>query len=257
MTAPLTVITGASGGIGMALVKRLAKPGACLALIGRNADRLAKAREMAEAGGAETLVGRLDVARDDLAGWLAMASEHAPIGSVYANAGLSAGPPSSRQLESAADTQRLIDANLTGTINTVRACVPAMRDGGGQIVIVSSVAGLLPLPDLAVYAATKAALVAYAHAVRPRLARDRIGVSVVCPGFVESPMSRRHLGAKPFMMSADKGAAAIIRAGERNRRTTVFPLPFALLVAVEGLGPSWLRDKGRAIFEADIQREQP
>ncbi|MEM6849194.1 MAG: SDR family NAD(P)-dependent oxidoreductase [Pseudomonadota bacterium] len=255
MSAPLTVITGASGGIGQAIVGQLAAPGVRFALIGRNEERLNTAKGVAEKAGATALIGRLDVAADDIGGWLAMTSQNAPIERVFANAGLSVGPRSPAELESAADTQRLIDANLTGAISTVRGCLPAMRERGGQIVVVSSVAGLLPLPDLAVYAATKAALVAYAHAIRPRLARQNIGVTVVCPGFVDSPMSRRHHGAKPFLMSAEKGAAAIIKAGERNKRTAVFPLPFAALVAVERFAPGWLRDRGRSLFDAKIDRE--
>jgi short-subunit dehydrogenase len=204
------------------------------------------------AAGGEAVTGRLDLAADGFAAWLAEAAR-GRLAALYANAGLSAGPPSPAELETAEDTERLVRLNLLGTLTTVREAASLMRHArAGRIGIVSSVAGLLPTPDLAVYSATKAALVAYAHAVRPRLAADGVSVSVVCPGFVTSPMSARHIGKKPFEVSAERAAAIIVRAVERGRRTTVFPLPFALLATVAPLAPGALIDALVPTFRATV-----
>jgi short-subunit dehydrogenase len=281
-TPELVVVTGASGGIGAALAARLARPGRTIALVGRSEAGLAEAAARVRSAGGEALPARLNLASEDFGAWLEEAAAGRRLVALYANAGLSAGPPSPAELETAADTERLVRLNLLGTIATVRAAAALMRgtggrgiggrgaegraadgraaegrDGsgraaGGRIGIVSSVAGLLPTPDLAVYSATKAALIAYAHAIRPRLAADGVAVTVVCPGFVTSPMSARHIGAKPFEMSPDAAARRIVRAVEAGRRTAVFPLPFALLATFAPLAPGALIDALVPGFKATI-----
>lgn len=254
----LVVVTGASGGIGIALAGRLAAPGRAVGLVGRSEAGLAEAAARVTGRGGEPVIGRVDLASGAFAPWLAEAAAGRRLVALYANAGLSAGPPSPAEFESAADTERLIRLNLLGTITTVREAATLMRltgggrIGGGRIGVVSSIAGLLPTPDLAVYSATKAALVAYAHAIRPRLRADGISVSVVCPGFVTSPMSERHIGAKPFEMTADAAARRIIRAVEAGRRTAVFPLPFAILATFAPLAPGALIDALVPGFKATV-----
>lgn len=253
--APLIVITGASGGIGAALAARIARPGLSVALIGRNPDGLDRARAAVEQRGGRAITSRIDLTTSAFEHWIDSVADRFAITALYANAGLSAGPRSVRELESVDDTERLVRTNLLGTIMTVRAVVERMRRqpaGKRRIGIVASVAGLLPTPDLAVYAATKAGLVAYAHALRPRLAGDEITVTVLCPGFVTSPMSARHHGAKPFEISAEQAARRIVAATEAGRRTVVFPLPYAVLAWLAPLAPGALIDRLTQNFRADI-----
>jgi short-subunit dehydrogenase len=255
---PLVIVTGASGGMGIALAERLARPGLTLGLVGRNTDGLERACAAARARGASAIASRLDVTDTAFEDWVAQMAGRHTLAGLYANAGLSAGPPCASELETADDTDRLVRTNLFGTINTVRAVVGAMRRQGAarrrlrRIGIVASIAGLFPTPDLAVYSATKAGLVAYAHALRPRLAGAGIAVTVVCPGFVTSPMSDRHKGAKPFEMTAQAAARRIVAAVEGGRRTAVFPLPFALLSLVAPLAPGPLVDRVVPAFRAEI-----
>lgn len=254
----IVIVTGASGGIGAALANRIARPGLTLGLVGRDEEGLERASLAAARRGAKTLTSRIDVTTGAFATWVEDVAARYRIHGFYANAGVSAGPPSRRELETAADTERLVGVNLVATIATVRAVVEAMRSQGTarrpvrHIGIVSSIAGLFPTPDLAVYSATKAALVAYAHAVRPRFSADGISVTVCCPGFVTTPMSARHKGAKPFEMSPEAAARRIVSATEAGRRTAVFPLPFALLAYLAPLAPGGLIDAIVPLFRAEI-----
>lgn len=255
-TPPLIVVTGASSGIGAALAIRVAAPGVSVGLVGRSADGLEATAAAVEVAGGTALIGQFDITTGAFAGWLEEVSSSRRLHALYANAGLSAGPPTPGELESPEDTERLIATNLSGTIACVRAAVGLMRLRPSRpmrrIGLVSSVAGVLPLADLAVYGATKAGLKQYAHALRPRLRRDGISVSVLCPGFVTSPMSARHEGAKPFEVSAERAANIMVRAVERGQRTCVFPWPFAIMAALEPLGPGWLTDAISPLFNARV-----
>lgn len=255
MPQPLIVITGASGGIGQALAGQVAAPGTAVGLVGRNAAGLQAAADRVRAAGGEPVTGKLDLLGEAFPSWLTDAAEGRSLTALYANAGLSAGPREAGGLETVEDTERLIALNLAATIATVRAAVHTMRTQPRQrrhVVLVSSIAGLLPLADLAVYCATKAGLVHYGHALRPRLKRDGIVLTVTCPGFVATPMAARHHGAKPFEMTAEAAARKIVAAAKAGRRTSVFPLPFAILAYIAPLGPGWLIDAISPRFSATI-----
>jgi short-subunit dehydrogenase len=255
---PLVIVTGASGGIGAAIAARLARPGITVGLVGRDAEGLERASFAVKQRGGKALTSRIDVTTAAFSTWVEdLAARHALLG-FYASAGVSAGPPSRSSLETAPDTDRLVDVNLSATIANVRAVVVTMRRQGTgrkplrRISIVSSIAGLFPTPDLAVYSATKAGLIAYAHALRPRLKRDGISLTVCCPGFVTTPMSARHKGAKPFEMRPEAAARRIVAATEAGRRTAVFPLPFALMAYLAPIAPGVLIDAVVPLFRAEI-----
>ncbi|RAH97670.1 oxidoreductase [Acuticoccus sediminis] len=256
---PLIIVTGASGGIGQALAERLARPGLTVGLVGRNAQGLATATEAVERRGGRAISSRIDITTGAFEHWAEDVAERYTLKGLYSNAGLSAGPPDPRALESAEDTERLVRTNLLANINCIRVIVERMRAQTvparqrRHIGIVASTAGLMPTPDLAVYSATKAGLIAYGHALRPRLARDGITVTVLCPGFVTSPMSERHKGAKPFEISADRAALKIIGATEAGRRTSVFPLPYRLLSLGEAIAPGGIIDRIVPTFRARIE----
>lgn len=255
---PMIIVTGASGGIGAAIACRLARPGVTIGLVGRDPDGLEKASFAVKTRGGKALTSRIDVTSPAFQAWVEDVGARYALSGFYASAGLSAGPPSPAALEGAGDTERLVSVNLLATIGCVRAVVETMRRQGTarrpqrHIGIVSSIAALFPTPDLAVYSATKAGLLAYGHALRPRLARDGISLTVCAPGFVSTPMSARHFGAKPFEISADAAARRIVSATESRRRTAIFPLPFALLAYCAPLAPGALIDALVPLFRADI-----
>ena len=103
-----------------------------------------------------------------------------------------------------------------------RALVPAMRErGSGQMVFVSSLAGKAATPSTALYTATKAGLRGFAIALRQDLARDGVGVSIICPGFIREAGMFADSGRKPPMnlgtSTPEQVAAAVVRAIERDR----------------------------------------
>ena len=249
------VITGATGGIGMALARIYAGPGVTLGLTGRDPDRLAAIAEICRNAGATVEILQVDIReRETLHGWLATFDANSPVDLVIANAGVTAGLGGGRSRESDRDAERLADINYMGVVNTVSGLVEPMRQrGSGQIALVSSLAGLRALPDMPSYSATKAAVIAYGDSLRGWLSPFGIDVSVICPGFVTSPMSARHQGAKPFEISAER-AAEIIREGLYRRRALIaFPWPLVFGIRLNKLLPARIGDYFMRGFAAEIE----
>jgi len=87
-----------------------------------------------------------------------------------------------------------------------------------------------------------AGLRAYAEALRPRLMRYGVGVTVVCPGFFASPMTGRWQGPTPFLASGDKAARHIKRGIDRGRRRVHFPWPLVFGMRFCDIAPAWIGD---------------
>src|SRR5690606_12747988 len=111
---------------------------------------------------------------------------------LVANAGISGGRRPDGSLEDRETAVRQLRVNLEGAVNTVHALLPQMQERrSGRIVLMSSLSALRALPDAPAYSASKAGLLTYGQALRGSLRGRGVGVTVVCPGFVTSPMSRR------------------------------------------------------------------
>ena len=257
--APLRTIalTGASSGIGAALAAELAAPGVRLALAGREAARLEEVATACRSKGAVVETALVDVRdRAVLHAWLATVDAAGEVDVLIANAGVSAGLGPKKARERDEDVRRLVEVNLIGAIDTVSGLVEAMRSRRrGQIVIVASVAGLRGYPAMPTYSATKAALIAYGEAIRGWLRPSGIAVTVVCPGFVTSPMSARHKGSKPFEMPVEKAARIIARGIARRRAVVAFPFLLALGARLSRLLPAALSDRAFEPFAAKIERD--
>ena len=180
LTGQVVAITGASAGIGAASARALAAKGAKVALGARRVDRL---NEMvSELDGAAVAV-EMDV-RDPAASKALVAaalSEFGGLDALVANAGIGAyGGIMDLTDEQLAE---MMDINVAGTVWPIRAAVPHfLEKGEGDIVIVSSVAGLRGAGDEAVYAATKFAQVGLAGGLDRELRDKNIRVSTICPG---------------------------------------------------------------------------
>jgi short-subunit dehydrogenase len=250
-------LTGASSGIGAALAAELSGPGVRLALAGREAARLEEVAAMCRGRGAVVETALVDVRdRPVLHAWLAAVDATGEVDVLIANAGVSAGLGPKKVRERDEDVRRLVEVNLLGAIDTVSGLVEAMRARGrGQIVIVASVAGLRGYPAMPTYSATKAALIAYGEAIRGWLRPSGIAVTVVCPGFVTSPMSARHKGSKPFEMPAEQAARIIARGIARKRAIVAFPFLLALGARLSRLLPAALSDRAFEPFAARIERD--
>jgi NAD(P)-dependent dehydrogenase (short-subunit alcohol dehydrogenase family) len=105
------------------------------------------------------------------------------------------------------------------------------RRGRGRIAVVASIAAFRGLPNSLGYRGSKAGLRAYAEALRSRLALRGVGVTVICPGFFDSPMTDRFGGPTPFLASAPGAARRVNRATDRGRRRSAFPGPRTALFA--------------------------
>ncbi|WP_029006822.1 SDR family NAD(P)-dependent oxidoreductase [Azospirillum halopraeferens] len=234
------VITGASSGIGEALALAYAGPGTTLGLSGRDPGRLAAVAGRCRDRGAAVEEGVVDAAdRDAMAAWLTGIDARTPVDLVIANAGVSAGTGLDGETEDQA--RRIFAINLDGVMNSVFPLLSAMRARRrGQVALMASLAGFRGFPGAPAYCASKAAVRVWGEALRGDLARDGIGVSVICPGFVRSRMTDRNPFPMPFLMDADRAAAVIRRGLERNRGRIGFPWPMVAAVwLLAALPPGW------------------
>lgn len=249
----VVAITGATGGLGLELVTCNAAPGRHLILAGRDPTRLRLAAERATTAGAT--VELLTVSLGDpqsFAAALADCNRRTPVDLLIVGAGVKTGNSGGVEIE--AQLQRVVSVNVTGAILTVQAVLPGMlQRGQGRVALVSSLAARSPHPDLLSYSASKAAIEAYATALRRSLLGSGVGVSLVLPGFVDTPMTRRHLGPTPFLVSAPDAARRITRGLEAGRSTIIFPRRLSLLIALRNsLLPQGLSDRIEARFRATI-----
>ena len=248
----VVVLTGASGGLGLALTQALARPGLHMLLGGRDPERLARAVQIARAKGAQ--VELLTQPLTDPAAFaqaLADYDRRHPVDLMVMNAGVKTGNHDG--IEDLVQAERVITVNLTATLHAVQAVLPGMRARGrGQIALLSSIAALSPHADLLSYTATKAALRGYGAALRRNLRGSGVRVSVISPGFIDTPMTDRQKGAAPFLLSPARAAAIISRGLARGRSNITFPLALCLLIRAENMLPKPLGDLIDRAYRAEI-----
>ena len=234
------VITGASSGIGAALALAYAAPDVMLGLHGRNGARLESVAALARARGAAVSAHAGDVTdKDAMTDWLQEREAARAVDLVIANAGISAGTGSGGEGQRQAED--IFAVNVGGVLNTVYAALPGMlARRRGQIALVSSLAGFRGLPGTPAYSASKAAVRLYGEALRNEFSGRGIEVSVICPGYVRTPMTAVNTFPMPFLMEPEKAAALIRRGLERNKSRIVFPLRlYSAVWALAMLPPGW------------------
>ncbi|MBE7325492.1 SDR family oxidoreductase [Nocardioides sp. Y6] len=273
-------ITGAASGIGRATAELAAFRGAVLHLTDRDAPRLEEvAAAVRQRGGTVAYAGAADVS--DLAAVRRVADEvtatSGPMDVVMNIAGISTwGTVQSLEHH---HWQRLVDVNLMGPIHVIEAFVPPMVEAGrgGHLVNVSSAAGIIGMPWHAAYSASKFGVRGVSEVLRFDLARHGIGVSLVCPGGVATPLTetvtiagidkasprfeKLHARFRSRAVTPEQAAEAIL-AGVRRNRYWVYTspdirvihwiqrhLPWLYVLAMRGLSAGANRalpDVGRA-----------
>ena len=248
------VITGGSSGIGRELAILCAEQGVTLGLIGRNEQRLHEIALVCRGKGASVSIGVLDVRkREDIDAWLVAFDSHTPVDLVIANAGVTGGARAGENIE-ADETSRLVfETNLMGVLNTVQPLLPhMMARRSGQLALVSSLAGFIPLPDAPSYGASKAAVLRYGLALRTALRGSGVKLSVICPGFVTTPMTARETGWKPFEMPAERAARLIMRGLKQDKAIIAFPAFLTFLTWMGGLLPERVRNITERAFRFKV-----
>jgi len=193
----VALITGAGGGIGRGIALRFAREGARVGVLDRAADGCAETVALIRAAGGAALALPADVgAAADVDGAVAaMAAELGPPTVLVHNAAVM--PAGTVERTSEADWDRVFAVNCRGAFLTSRAVIPHMRRaGGGAITFMASVTGMLGLPGLAAYSATKGALISLARAMSTDHAGEGIRVNTVSPGTIDSPMLHAFLAAQ-------------------------------------------------------------
>jgi len=249
------IITGASSGIGAALAQALAAPGRTLVLLGRDLSRLQAVADACHAKGAVCRTGTIDVCdRPAMADFMAAVDRELGIDLLVVSAGIMTGRPRGDAIETGDAAQRLIEVNLIAAVETLHLVLPGMlARGRGEIVIMSSLSGLAPLPDAPAYSASKAGLLFYGLALREAVAKAGIRVVVACPGYVTTPLIAGHRGARPGEVSAPEAARRIVAGLDANKGLIGFPLPLYWLSRIALLAPTFLRQPVMSLFRFHME----
>ncbi|GAB7007062.1 SDR family NAD(P)-dependent oxidoreductase [Nocardioides sp. AN3] len=207
------LVTGASGGLGATIARRLHREGSRLVLSGRRETEL---DDLAAELGGETRVVVADLARvDDVR---RLAEETAGVDVLVANAGL---PANGRLLDiGVEEIERSVDLNIRSTLLLIRLLLPPMVErGSGHVVIIGSLAGLACTPGSSVYHASKFALRGFGQALHEELRGSGIGVSLVSPTFVSGAGMWADTGARAAHpeVTPEQVADACVEAIAKNR----------------------------------------
>ena len=230
-------ITGASSGIGLELAKLLDDTVPHVAISARSEDKLNQAQDSGKTLKAypldvtdapsvdacvaeiENAAGPIDLAVLNAGAWQIMDIDELDLSAVRAG----------------------VEVNYMGVVNCLHAVLPGMMSrGAGHIAIVASVAGYRGLPRSAAYGPTKAALINLAETLKTELAPRGITISLVNPGFVDTPMTRDNPFPMPGILPADEAARRMLAGLERRRYEIVFPTGFGLVMKALRLMPNAL-----------------
>lgn len=232
-------VTGAGTGIGRALARRLAEEGWNVAISARTERDLDSLAAEMPARIHPFQLDVTDAARTREAA-AAIEEKLGPLDLVVLNAGI-------YQRDSAAgfDAQAfgaMVDVNLMGSVHCLTAILPGMiARRSGHVAVVASVSGYTGLPGGAGYGATKAALITMCQALYPELQTKGVLLSVINPGFVDTPLTRRNDFPMPFIISTDEAVDHIMKGLASRRFEIAFPWKMVLAMKLLAALPARLR----------------
>lgn len=226
------LITGASSGIGKALALAAASAGYKVTACGRNQGRLEDvARQHSnieplafDTSDATACKAALAGKAFDISVLNAGTCEYVDVGAFEADM-----------------FRRVFEANFFGTVNCVQALLPSLS-ANSQLILVDSLARLLPFTKSEAYGASKAALYYFAKSLEVDLSHKGVCVQTISPGFVETPLTEKNEFDMPMRITADEAATSMLRLIENRKPTGYFPTVFAAIIRLLGsLPPSWQR----------------
>lgn len=239
----VALVTGASRGLGAELAQQLSRAGAAVAVTGRDESALTRVERAILGSGGECLALPGDISSHaDVARCVeAVVARFGRVDTLINNAAICRyGPLESMPVE---QLEQLVDVNLKGSILASRAVIPLLRaQRRGDIVNIASGSALSGMPNLAVYSATKAALIGFSRSLASELASEQVRVFCPCPGWMDTDMlgafPESQLPARADMLSTPFVAALIVGLLLEPRRPRGSPL--SRLVA--GLARRFRRD---------------
>ncbi|MFY8116420.1 MAG: SDR family oxidoreductase [Roseateles sp.] len=243
--APLVFITGASSGIGQALALRYYRAGYRLALVARReAELQAWAREQGLEAGRWAVYGAdvRDIASITGAGRACLAAQGLP-DVVIANAGISIGIDSA-VYEDLEVMRSIYETNNLGLAATFQPFIAPMNArGSGALVGIASVAGIRGLPGHAAYCSSKAAVISYCESLRGECRPSGVKVVTICPGYIDTPLTRQNRYSMPFLMQPADFADRAFEAITVGASYRVIPWQMGVVAKLLRLLPNALFDK--------------
>jgi short-subunit dehydrogenase len=229
-------VTGASSGLGQSLARSLASEGLQVIVSARNEEAL---RDLAESFPSITAVPCDTTVKGSMQSIQSrIQEEFGRLDQVILNAGsceyLDFPEPDWQAI------RRVMEVNYFGTVNCLEIALPLLRQSKEErphIVVVASQATYAPFPRAEAYGASKAALQYFFSSLRIDLAQENIDVTVVNPGFVDTPLTRQNDFDMPFLMDVDEAAQRVINRLESRPRTYSFPKRLQALLFISRLMP--------------------
>ena len=251
----VAVISGGSRGLGLLLARQLKRRGARVVLLARNKDELGRAHQELDYPRGSVLAIPCDVAdRSQVQQAIESTVQYfGRLDVLINNAGvIQVGPLEQMTYE---DFQRAMNVHFWGTLHCTESVLPHMRRRrNGRIINIASIGGLVAVPHLAPYVASKFAVVGYSDAIRNEVASSGIRVTTVCPGLmrtgsaINAQMKGRHeaefawfgvLSALPLIsIAADRAARQILEAGRRGRPHLTITPQARLISVLDRLAPN-------------------
>ncbi|MDF2529351.1 MAG: putative Glucose/ribitol dehydrogenase [Gammaproteobacteria bacterium] len=250
-------ITGASSGIGRAVATELAKQGARLAISGRNKTALQELKqsypEQIE------LVVAFDVTdlNANIAAAQLIEKQFGRLDKVFFNAGTSQ-HMDVKNFQSETFEQ-MIKVNYLSLVYGIEAALPLLRKAAhSHIIGMSSMAGYHGMPLGEAYSAAKAATRNLLQGLQIDLREEGIAVSIVCPGFVATPLTDKHDFAMPLLLTADQAAKIIVKGIYNKKPEIAFPKPMIWAAKLLGLLPFFITARllARAKYQAEKSKKQ-
>jgi short-subunit dehydrogenase len=243
--AKLAFITGASSGIGQALAISFYNAGYTLALVARRTQDTAVWAQQQNLDPQRYAVyeGHVDQVDSIVSVASQCMSQQGIPDVVIANAGISIGMDTAERTDLDVMARTFATNNL-GLAATFHAFIsPMVTRGSGALVGIGSVAGIRGLPGHGAYCASKAAVIAYCESLRGELRSSGVKVVTICPGYIDTPLTRQNRYSMPFLMQAGDFADHALRAIEGGKSYTVIPWQMGWVAKLLRLLPNAVYDK--------------
>lgn len=226
-------ITGGTSGIGLELAKKYLQSGYQVGVCGRDLSKLSdelkgkfKTYELSVTESEKLKIAIEDFGKDGL-------------DLVIANAGRSHG--SKTKIPDFKVGKDIIETNVIGVLNTFGPALEIMfNQGYGHLVGIASVAGFVGLPGASSYSASKSAVIKLCESLTLDLKKHNIDVTTICPGFIDTPLTKKNDHSMPFIIPVEKGADIIKNAIDKKKKLYVFPWQMKFVILTLAAMPRFL-----------------